>query len=235
MTGDAGFIGIANTGSGRIDNHGPQAFGPGSTAIGVPGAQTRPEHALTTGARPSPDDVARGVFVVHGRDEQLRSAMFDLLRKLGLVPREWESLVAETGEASPFLGQVVARATQVTRAALVLLSPDDIVTLHPGLHARREARHEVEPGCQARPNVLVELGMALIAYPERTVIVECGAMRPIADLNGRNVIRFDGSVAAIRKLARRLSVAGCAVDESGTDWLNPQPFEDLTAYRRAPV
>lgn len=232
MTGDSGFIGIANTGSGQIDNHGTQSF----VAIGVPTAQTPSQRTTPTAdGRPSPDDVTRGVFVIHGRDEQLRSAMFDLLRKLGLIPREWESLVAETGAASPFLGQVVARATQVTRAALVLLSPDDIVRLHPGLHAEREARHEVEPGGQARPNVLVELGMALIAYPEHTVIVECGALRPIADLNGRNVIRFDGSVAAIRKLAHRLRVAGCAVDESGTDWLDPRPFEGLAAYRRAPI
>jgi Predicted nucleotide-binding protein containing TIR-like domain len=50
-------------------------------------------------------------------------------------------------------------------------------------------------GVQARPSVLFELGLALKACPDRTVIVEVAHMRPMGDLAGLNVLRFDGSAA----------------------------------------
>jgi predicted nucleotide-binding protein len=179
-------------------------------------------------------DRSRNVFVVHGRDEQARLAMFGFLRRLDLNPQEWESLVAETGEASPYLGQVVATATGCTQAALVLLTPDDVVRLHPDLHGPRESRQETEDNCQARPNVILELGMVLIAYPKRTVIVEIGDLRPIADLGGLNVIRFDGTAGCLRKIGDRLRLAGCKVNDVGSDWLDTKPFADLDAYDRRP-
>jgi hypothetical protein len=82
--------------------------------------------------------------------------------------------------------------------------------------------------------VLFELGLALMAYPDRTVIVEIGQLRPVADLAGLNVIRFDGSAIAIKKVIDRLAQAGCPVDTSGTDWLDTDRFADLAAYRRSP-
>lgn len=179
-------------------------------------------------------DQARHVFVVHGRDEQARQVMFDLLRKLDLKPLEWEPLVRAAGGGSPYLGDVVASAPSLAQAALVLLTPDDVVRLHPELHAPREHGYEVTQTCQPRPNVLLELGMVLMAYPERTVIVEFGDLRPIADLAGRNVIRFDGSAVAVGKIVGRLERAGCAVDDSGADWRDTRSFQGLDAYRRRP-
>jgi hypothetical protein len=73
-----------------------------------------------------------------------------------------------------------------------------------------------------------------MAYPESTVIVEVGNMRPLSDLAGLNVIRFDGSAQAIRKVLSRLEVAGCAVDYSGTDWLDSGRFTGLRAFGRGP-
>jgi hypothetical protein len=48
------------------------------------------------------------------------------------------------------------------------------------------------------------------------------------------VIRFDGSAEAIKKVLHRLEVAGCAVDDSGVDWLDPDRFAGLATYRRGP-
>jgi hypothetical protein len=48
------------------------------------------------------------------------------------------------------------------------------------------------------------------------------------------VVRFDGSAVAIRKVLSRLAVAGCAVDESGVDWLDPDRFAALRTYQRGP-
>ncbi|MDX3387447.1 nucleotide-binding protein [Streptomyces niveiscabiei] len=181
---------------------------------------------------PSDDVRARSVFVVHGRDEEVRSAMFGLLRRLDLRPLEWEELVRATGKASPFLGEVVAHAPSQAQAALVLLTPDDIAKLHPQLLGDREHDDETRLTGQPRQNVLIELGMVLMAYPERTVIVEVGRLRQPADTAGRNVIRFDGSEESLRKIVARLKVAECRLDDARPDWLDTSPFANLSAYRR---
>jgi predicted nucleotide-binding protein len=182
----------------------------------------------------SAEDANRRVFIVHGRDVTLTRRFYDLLRAVDLRPLEWEALVGATGRATPSLAEVVARAPHFAQATLVLLSPDDIVELHSDLVLDSDAPQERIRAGQARPNVLFELGLALMAYPDSTVIVEVGRMRPLSDLAGLNVIRFDGSAEAIRKVLHRLEVAGCAVDDSGVDWLDPGRFAGLRAYRRGP-
>jgi predicted nucleotide-binding protein len=180
------------------------------------------------------DDVKRRVFVVHGRDTSLANRFYDLLRAVDLRPLEWESLVKATGIATPRLGEIVAAAPRLAQATLVLLSPDDIVELHSDLFLADDIPQERGRAGQARPNVLFELGLALMAYPHNTVIVEVGRMRPLSDLAGLNVIRFDGSAEAIKKVLSRLEVAGCAVDDSAVDWLDLSRFADLRTYRRGP-
>jgi predicted nucleotide-binding protein len=179
-------------------------------------------------------DATRRVFVVYGRDGTLATSFFDLLYTVGLEPLEWERLVRPMGTAAPYLGDVVRKAARLAQATLVLLSPDDIVELHPDLHQDNDHSHERVRSGQARPNVLFELGLAFMAYPERTIIVEVGMMRPIADLAGLNVIRFDGSAIAVKKVLDRLDMAGCPVGISGTSWLDTGRFANLAAYRRGP-
>jgi len=201
-------------------------------------ADSTPIGSGLSSSRPSGlpvDDVSRRVFVVHGRDDVLRSRMFDLLRALNLLPLEWEPIVAGGHDPLPFLNEVIARELDPGRvqAVLVLLTPEDIVHLHPSLHEHDEQAHERYPVMQARPNVLVELGMALSSHRGRTVVVEVGRVRPAADLAGLNFIRFDGSPASLKKLAERLKTAGCPVDDQGSDWLDPRRFAALDAYHRS--
>ncbi len=56
------------------------------------------------------DHRKRNVFVVHGRDEAARRALFEFLRALDLQPLQWETLVQETGSAAPSLREAIARA-----------------------------------------------------------------------------------------------------------------------------
>ncbi|GAA2027427.1 nucleotide-binding protein [Catenulispora yoronensis] len=241
------------TSSGVVGNMGPGGK-IGTMNVGAPGATTDPAPSApdpapsaadqapsVTDQAPGPTDqvpsdaerdLARSVFVVHGRDEQVRSLMFDFLRRLDLRPLEWEELVAATRQVSPYLGNVVGLAPSQARAAVVLLTPDDVVTLHPDLHEVEEPPFETELIGQARPNVLIELGLALAAYPDRTLIIEVGRLRPIADIEGRNVVRFDGSAEALGKIVERLTTAGCAVNDRGGDWRKPWPR--LAAQDRKP-
>jgi predicted nucleotide-binding protein len=211
---------------------GAQAVGQNATAGNATESTQERSTGEPTTDTPTSDDLRRRIFVIHGRDTQARRCMFELLRALDLQPLEWELLVAATGHTLPFLGDVPAVALTQAHAALALFTPDDVVHLHPGLRERDEPDYETRGIGQPRPNVLLELGMALTTFPARTLIVEIGQLRPIADLAGRNVIRFDGSAIAIGKIVERLKLAGCAVDDRGADWRDTRRFAYLDAYDR---
>jgi len=165
------------------------------------------------------------VMVVHGRDDNARRAMFDFLRVLGLVPLEWSELVAATGSAAPYVGQVLKKAFETAKAVVVLFTPDDEGWLKEEFRQSDDALEEAQPTPQARANVLFEAGMALGVHPDRTVLVELGKLRPFSDIYGRHVIRLNGTNGPFQEIARRLRTAGCAVDESKVDW-NSFRFDD---------
>lgn len=230
------FGNVTNHGENSVTSQGNTGFQ--SVNQGAPGpAGGSAAHGpalLDAARRGTGTDRRRNVFVVYGRDEQVRRAMFQLLQRLDLRPLEWEDLIRASGQASPFLGEVVAAAPALAQAALVLLTPDDLVRLHPDLLAADDPDDERYATGQPRPNVLLELGMVLMAYPRRTLMVEFGRTRRIADLAGRNVIRFDGSATAVGKIVERLKGAECEVDDTGSEWRDLTPYRDLVAYRRGP-
>jgi hypothetical protein len=159
---------------------------------------------------------SRQVFVIHGRNEPARKALFEFLRSVGLQPIEWSQAIEMTGQGSPYIGDVLDAAFGAAQAIVVLETPDDIAYLHPSLTHANDPDSEAQP--QPRPNVLFEAGMAMGRDPQRTVIVELGQVRVFSDIHGRHVVRLNNSVAKRQDLARRLQSAGCAVNLAGTDW-----------------
>ncbi|WP_326559993.1 CATRA conflict system CASPASE/TPR repeat-associated protein [Micromonospora sp. NBC_01796] len=202
------------------------------TGAAVPAAPTQdPGPAVAPAGR-----TERNVFVIHGRDGQAASAVYELLRELDLRPYDWNEIVARTGEPVPFLGEVFEQAFADNQAAVVILTPDDGAVLHPDLRHPDDDRYERMAMGQSRPNVLFEAGMALALRRDRTLVVEIGNLRPFAHLGGRDVVRFtadpDQHLVNIHKIAQRLRNAGCAVDTDGTRWLDTSRFRDLDAYTR---
>lgn len=166
---------------------------------------------------------SRKVFVVHGRNEAARVAMFTFLRSIGLSPIEWSQAIAMTGHASPYVGDVLDVALETAQAVVVLLTPDEIAWLR-AEYADGDEDPEASPSAQARPNVIFEAGLALGRAPERTVLVEFGKVRQFSDIAGRHVVRVSDSVASRQEIAARLRTAGCAVDLTGIDWHSAGDF-----------
>lgn len=167
--------------------------------------------------------MANKVFVVHGRNEAARDAMFSFLRSIGLQPIEWDQAVAATGHGSPYIGQVLDVAFEQGQAVVVLLTPDDVAYLR-GEYASGEADPDTSPAGQARPNVLFEAGMAIGRHPDRTILVELGTLRPFSDVAGRHSIRLSNAPEVRKSLAERLRTAGCDVDTSGSSWFKEGDF-----------
>lgn len=158
----------------------------------------------------------RKVFVIHGRNDLARKALFDFLRAIGLHPIEWSQALAMTGQASPYIGDVLDAAFNAAQAVVVLQTPDDVAYLHESLTYPEDP--ETQPQMQPRPNVLFEAGMAMGRAPDRTIIVELGRVKVFSDIHGRHAVRLDSTVAKRQDLASRLRTAGCAVNLEGTDW-----------------
>lgn len=164
------------------------------------------------------------VFVIHGRDEEMRRALFDFLRAIDLKPIEWSEAVALTGKPSPFIGEILDAAMQYAQAILVLFTGDDQARLKDEFLWVNDPVYERETTPQSRPNVIFEAGMALGKYPDRTILVQVGSVRPFSDIAGRHLIRLRNTSKSRQELALRLKLAGCEVDLSGTDWHDAGAF-----------
>jgi predicted nucleotide-binding protein len=164
------------------------------------------------------------VFVIHGRDEEMRRALFDFLRAIDLKPIEWSEAVALTGKPSPFVGEILDAAMLHAQAIIVLFTGDDQARLKDEFLSGNDPVYERETTPQSRPNVIFEAGLALGRYPFRTILVQVGNLRPFSDIAGRHLIRLKNTSKSRQELAQRLRLAGCEVDLSGTDWHDAGSF-----------
>ena len=190
---------------------------------GPPGHAAAPQSEPTRTLRPGTD--AQKVFVIHGRNDAAREAMFTFLRVIGLHPLEWPEVVQATGKTAPYIGEILDTAFSEALAVVALFTPDDEARLREQLRKEDDPSHETELAGQARPNVLFEAGMAMGCSQSRTILVELGNLRPFSDVGGRHTIRINNSSQRRQELAQRLQAAGCPVNLTGTDWHTAGDFE----------
>lgn len=182
-----------------------------------------------------PEGGGRHVFVVSGRDGQARRAVTAVLQALGLTIVEWGHAVAKTGLPNPYVGDVVEAGLWMADAAVVIMTPDDLVRLRPDLLEDRDREDERRIQGQARPNVIYEAGFADAIGRERSVLVEIGDVKSFSDATGRHVVRYDGSAAKRNSLADRLALAGLEVDKTGEEWLTVGELAEAVADARDAV
>lgn len=158
------------------------------------------------------------VFVVHGRNEEIRRSLFQFMRSVGLNPIEWRRAIALTGKPSPHVAEILDAAFREAVAVIVLLTPDDEARLRREFVKQNDPAYERKLTPQPRPNVLFEAGMAFGRYPDATILVQIGDVRPFSDVAGRHVAHLSDSVDSRQELIIKLANAGCNVDSTGTDW-----------------
>ena len=168
----------------------------------------------------------KNVFVVHGRNEQLRKSIFDFLRAISLNPLEWSQALAATEKASPYIGEILDAAFKQAYAVVVLLTGDDKARLREEFLQERDTDEERKLTPQPRANVLFEAGMAMGYKQDRTVLVQVGRFRQWSDIAGRYITYLDNSPEKRYELATKLQTIGCDVDLGGQDWLKQGDFRD---------
>lgn len=163
----------------------------------------------------------RTVFVVHGRNSKIKTALFTFLRSINLKPLEWESAVGMTGKGTPTTLEVIETGMKNSGGTIILFTGDDFAKLKEELWDKDE-HYDFE--LQPRQNVLFEAGMSIALYPASTVIVRVGMLREISDLTGINYISLSNSPEKRNALIARLKTVGLNVDDSGNDWLTAGDF-----------
>ncbi len=161
----------------------------------------------------------RSVFIVSGRDNEATTGVIHVLRAMNLRVVEWTHAVLRTGVPNPYTGEVVATGLRMADAAIIIITPDDLVKLRPDLLHEEDGEVERAIQGQARPNVIYEAGYADALGLNRTLIIEIGQSKPFSDISGRNTLRYDGSPAKRNALAQRLRLAGLEPNTEGDDWL----------------
>lgn len=173
---------------------------------------TTPQKAPTGTTNMSSPRDKRSVFIVHGRDHHNLEALRRLLRKMDIRPLSWADAEAHA-EAQETL-KIVEAGMAVAQAVIVLFTPDDEARLHPRFHKEGDPSYETQPTGQARPNVILEAGMAYAKDPKRTIFARFGRLREISDIAGINFVNLGNDWDSRVSLRGRLERAGVQLDQN---------------------
>ena len=158
---------------------------------------------------------AKKVFVIHGRNEKIRAAMFQFLRAIGLEPLEWNQAKMLTDVASPYIGDILNAAFNNAGAIIALFTPDDEAKLKDEFINPGGDEIEKTFKGQARPNVIFEAGMAYAFKQDKTILIEVGDIKPFSDISGRHIFKWDNSARKRSELIDILGNIGMAVETEG--------------------
>ncbi|MEV8548181.1 TIR domain-containing protein [Streptomyces sp. NPDC051572] len=177
---------------------------------------------------PPPAD-RRSVFLVRGRWNAAAEAMKDFLGALDLHVIDWDG-ARLSGLEGQHNADILETAFSRAYAVVVLMTPDDVATLHPLLGDDGRAGLVGQP----RPNVLFEAGYAWHANRERTLIVEFGGdLRKLSNLSGVDRVQFDGSAHSRNEVAERLRRIPLPVKTENGEYLRkgnfPAPLRPVDA------
>jgi predicted nucleotide-binding protein len=192
------------------------------SAAAKPSSRRRVKSAVKSA---KPTRRGTSVWVVYGRNERLRKALFQFLRSIDLTPIEFSKAITLTGKASPHVSEILDAAFREAVAVVVLLTPDDEAKLKGEFIKATDPAYEKKLTGQARANVIFEAGMAFGRFPDQTVLVQIGNVRPFSDTAGRHVVHLTNSTESRQELINKLANAGCNVNAQGTDWHTDGDFD----------
>ena len=134
---------------------------------------------------------------------------------VGLEPLKWSDIRTDLGRGpSTYVGDIVEHGFKMASACIVLLSPDDEARLREEYRSMDEPHEGLLLG-QPRANVLFEAGMAMSSFPDRTILVTFGDVRPFTDIVGRHVVHLRPKRSGAEDLCVALLVANCRLSD---DW-----------------
>ena len=161
---------------------------------------------------------AKKIFVVHGRDPRPVEVLAKYLQFLHLEMMTWSAAVDLAEGTQPHTYDIVKAGIDSAAAVIVIFSPDDIAHIKDDFSA--EGDPDRTPVGQARPNVLLEAGMAFALARTRTIFLQSARTREISDIAGFNWVKLNGVWDSRNDLKNRLEKAGADVRKGNFDLMD---------------
>ena len=161
------------------------------------------------------------VYVIQGRNQVVRDAIYTFLTILGLQPIA--SLKQQKG--TPFMGEVLETAFGSAKAIIVLFTGEERVRLRQELQKPGDKNGENTFVPQPGMDQIFKAGYALNRFPERTILIQIGQVKLFSDIDGRYMPNFTGKEAEYRELIERLREIGCVLKEDGKAWQYNESFQ----------
>jgi len=183
----------------------------GTGLVGLANFETFTSAVPPTAPEPaaSPQRDGKKIFVVHGRDMRPLAALSQYLQFLHLEVMPWSEAVNLAEGTQPHTYDVVKAGMDAAAAVIVIFSPDDLARIKDDFSQPGDS--DRTPRGQARPNVLLEAGMAFALARERTIFLQSATTREISDIAGFNWVKLDGQWDSRNDLKERLNRAGASV------------------------
>jgi len=177
-------------------------------------------------------NIRKTVFVVHGRNLKARDSMFSFLRSLDLNPINLAEAMLQSGQVTPYVGEVLDYAFSIAQAVVVLMTPDDLGCLRKPFRKTGDLIHDTKFTPQARLNVIFEAGMAMGGrFHKRTILVELGQLRQLTDWGGLFLVKLDNSYEKRQDLITRLKNCECTVSDLSDSWHRAGDFEAVINHK----
>jgi hypothetical protein len=131
-------------------------------------------------------------FIVHGHDEQARSALENFLNALGVRVVPFHR-AAPADMAASILETVLAGISKAD-VVFILFTPDEQSSFYSpstGQYLAQTEEGEALAGWQPRPNVIFEAGVAVAVARAKTALIKLGPIRRISDLDGVRYINLN--------------------------------------------
>lgn len=155
------------------------------------------------GAPRARSKTSRRIFIVHGRDEQMKAVVARFVDHCGLDP----VILHEQADKGRTIIEKFEEASDDVAFAIVLLSPDDVGAL------KSEGGDEPQLQGRARQNVILELGFFVgVLGRSRVMALKKGDLELPSDYAGVIYTPFDAADGWKLQLARELKAAGLEVD-----------------------
>lgn len=108
---------------------------------------------------------SKRVFIVHGRNDQIVEAVAIMVRSIGLEALDFGKVRLAQSFRGRYIGEVLDHAFDTAQAILVIVSGEEKARLRARFAISQDFPLRAER--QPRPNVLIEIGMALRSHAER--------------------------------------------------------------------
>ena len=173
----------------------------------------------------------QSVYIVEGKNGKETKRIEELLQNtFGLHCLTKQDVAGSTGGSS-FIGDILNVAFEKAQAVIVLLTPEENVRLRQKFWRTNEDVLETEFHPQPTQEQIFEAGYAFGKFPQRTILIRTGEIRPMSDIVGRFILSKEEVTPPAIQLRDNLLQAGCIIKDIPAEFTDQEDTDEKITSR----